>query len=334
MQEKSSFLKRLKKVIASFDRVRIGVIGDFVLDLYVYSLATRVSREAPVLILRYEGEKIALGGGANALNNVKSLGACAVPLGFLGDDNEGKKLVAAMEERGIPTHGIVLIPERRTVTKTRILAGSHHTVKQQVLRIDKEPEDKVPNEYRKKLLEKVKEALPHLDAVIISDYGYGTVDDALLELLSRWNGIVTVDSRYEVLRFRKMTACTPNEPEAADALGIDCITDDNIIDAGRRLLELTGNQAVLITRGRKGMALFERGEQPKFIDIYGTDEVADVTGAGDTVIATFTCALAAGAGFYEAARLANYAGGIVVMKMGTATVSCQELLEAVEDDLS
>lgn len=131
-----------------------------------------------------------------------------------------------------------------------------------------------------------------------------------------------------------MTACTPNEPEAADALGIDCITDDNIIDAGRRLLELTGNQAVLITRGRKGMALFERGEQPKFIDIYGTDEVADVTGAGDTVIATFTCALAAGAGFYEAARLANYAGGIVVMKMGTATVSCQELLEAVEDDLS
>ncbi len=334
MRERGSLLTRLKEIISSFGNVRVGVIGDFVVDIYIYSLATRVSREAPVLILRYEGEKMALGGGANALNNVRSLGAYAVPLGFVGDDYEGKRLVTKMCELGMPTDGVVFVPGRRTVTKTRILAGSHHTVKQQVLRIDKEPEGEVPEKYRRLLLEGVEKVLPELDAVVISDYGYGTIDDVLLELLSQWDGIVTVDSRYQVLRFKGMTACTPNEPETAQALGLDSITDENIVEAGKRLLELTGNEAVLVTRGRKGMALFERGKEPRFIDIYGTDEVADVTGAGDTVIATFTCALAAGASFYEAAKLANYAGGIVVMKMGTATVSQRELLEAVEDDLS
>lgn len=332
--DSASLAARLKKYIEDFPKLRIGVVGDFVVDLYIYSLATRVSREAPVLILRYEGERLVLGGGANALNNVRSLGAEAIPFGFVGDDENGKKLIKKMEDLGIDTSGIVTVPGRTTPTKTRILAGSHHTVKQQVVRLDREPEGAPPETYYNSLWERIEGRLQDLDAILISDYGYNCINKDLLDrLCSLREMIVTVDSRYRVLDYKGVTACTPNEPETAQALGLPCINDDNIEEAGKRMLQLTGNRAVLITRGRRGMALFERDGDIHHIDIYGTDEVADVTGAGDTVIATFTCALAAGASFFEAAKLANYAGGIVVMKMGTATVSPEELLEAVEDDL-
>lgn len=333
MQE-SSLKSRLIEVLERFPRLRVAVLGDFIVDLYIYSLASRVSREAPVLILRYEGERMVLGGGANALNNVRSLGVEAIPVGFLGDDENGRRLRERMEELGMDTRYLVEVPGRITPTKTRILAGSHHTVKQQVVRLDREPDAAPPVEFYGRLIDRLESVLDGVDALLVSDYGYGTVSGPVMDFLKGLNHrLITVDSRYRVLDFRGVTACTPNEPEAAAALGWSRIDDGNIEEAGFRLLELTGNRAVLITRGRKGMALFERGKPPVHIGIYGTDEVADVTGAGDTVIATFTCALAAGATFYEAARLANYAGGIVVMKMGTATVSVQELVEAVEDDL-
>ncbi len=329
MRQRGSFLE---SVVDSFRGVRVGVVGDFILDLYIYSLATRVSREAPVLILRYEGESAVLGGGANALNNVRALGAEAVPFGFVGDDEGGRRLVDEMERLGIDTSSLVEVPGRITPTKTRILAGSHHTVKQQVVRLDREPQGELEGEFYRRLARRLEEKLDSLDALLVSDYGYGAVRGEVKSLLLNCGRkIVTVDSRFNLLDYKGVTACTPNEPETAAALGYPCITDENIREAGRRLLELTGNRAVLITRGRKGMALFEATGGEHFIDIYGTDQVADVTGAGDTVIATFTCALAAGADFYSAARLANYAGGIVVMKMGTATVSRDELLEAVRD---
>ncbi|BAT72080.1 D-beta-D-heptose 7-phosphate kinase [Thermosulfidibacter takaii ABI70S6] len=335
MKRQNSFLaKRLKDILNRFDSLKIGVVGDFVLDVFVYSLATRVSREAPVLIVRYEGEKRVLGGGANALNNVRSLGAKVFPFGFVGNDEEGKKLLEEMERLGIPTDNVLEVPGRNTVTKTRILAGSHHTVKQQVLRIDKEPENSVPEKCYSILVERLSDMVDGLDAILISDYGYATVSGPVKDyLLNLCNKLITVDSRYNILDYKGVTAVTPNEPEAAAALGLPFVNDENVEESGKKLLSILGSNAVLITRGKKGMALFEKDGRVHHIDIYGTDEVADVTGAGDTVIATFTCALAAGASFYEAARLANYAGGIVVMKMGTATVSREELLEAIEDDL-
>ncbi len=335
MKEDLSFHK-LKRILEDFKNKKIIVVGDFIADLYVYSLASRVSREAPVLILKYEGERVVLGGGANALNNVRSLGAKAIPVGFVGDDQEGRQLVSVMRDLGIDTNYVFPIPGRTTVTKMRILAGSHHTVKQQVLRLDKEPGDGVEDHYKRLLFDALECLTDVADAVLISDYGYGTIDGEVLDFLKeKFDArIITADSRYNLLDFKDITAVTPNEPEAAAALGLKKVDDSNIVEAGKRLLELTGNEAVLITRGRKGMALFEREGSVHFIDIYGTDEVADVTGAGDTVIATFTLALACGATFYEAAKLANYAGGIVVMKSGTATVSQGELLKAVEDELA
>lgn len=329
-------LDRIKGLIEGFKDKRIVVVGDFIADLYVYSLASRVSREAPVLILKYEGENVVLGGGANALNNVRALGGCAIPVGFVGDDKEGRQLVGVMESLGIGTDYVFFVSGRTTVTKMRILAGSHHTVKQQVLRLDREPENGVERRYKKLLFDALERLSSVADAVLISDYGYGTIDEEVLDLIKRlFKGrVITADSRYNLLDFKGITAVTPNEPEVASALGLRRIDDNSVVDAGMRLLELTGNDAVLITRGKKGMALFEKGGAHHFIDIYGTDEVADVTGAGDTVIATFTLALAGGATFYEAAKLANYAGGIVVMKSGTATVSKDELLEAVENELA
>ena len=322
----------LAGLVRGFRGRRILVLGDLVADQYILGYTARVSREAPVLILRYDSEKVTLGGGANALHNIHSLGGTPMPVGVVGDDEMGTRLVEIMEEKGIDTSGVVVVPGWRTVTKTRILAGGHHTVKQQVVRIDKEPRGEVPQDVRREIRSRFMERAPEVDAIMVSDYGYGTVSPEFFHILPRWvdKCPVTVDSRYRVLEFKGVTAATPNEPETAAALGVDRIENGNVEWAGRRLLEITGDRAVLVTRGKKGMALFLASGEIYHIPIFGTDEVADVTGAGDTVIATFTLSLAAGASFLEAARLANYAGGIVVMKSGTATVSQEELLEAVK----
>jgi len=242
----------------------------------------------------------------------------------------GARLLEIMGEKGIDTSGIVVVPGWRTVTKTRILAGGHHTVKQQVVRIDKEPQGEIPPEVSREIQARFMERAEQVDAIMVSDYGYGTLSSDFFDILPRWveRCPVTVDSRYRVLEFKGVTAATPNEPETAAALGVPQVENGNVQWAGERLLELTGNQAILVTRGKRGMALFLSSGEVYHIPIFGSDEVADVTGAGDTVIATFTLALAAGASFLEAARLANYAGGIVVMKSGTATVARDELMEA------
>ncbi len=322
----------LVDLVRRFVGRRILVLGDLVADQYILGYTARVSREAPVLILRYDSEKIALGGGANALHNIHSLGGIPLPVGVVGDDEMGIRLLEIMEGKGIDTSGVVVVPGWRTVTKTRILAGGHHTVKQQVVRIDKEPRGEVPSAVVEEVEARFLERADQVDAIMVSDYGYGVISPRFFRLLPSWveRCPVTVDSRYRVLEFKGVTAATPNEPETAAALGVDRIENGNVEWAGRRLLELTGDRAVLVTRGKKGMALFLATGEVYHIPIFGTDEVADVTGAGDTVIATFTLALAAGASFLEGARLANYAGGIVVMKSGTATVAQGELLEAAK----
>lgn len=328
---------RLLRCLEQFPNCTVAVLGDLVADRYVFGRTSRVSREAPVLILNYEWDRVLLGGGGNAAHNVRSLGGIVYPIGVTGDDLPGFTLMGLLQEKGIDTRGVLVEEGRQTATKTRILAGGHHatTARQQIVRIDRAPTDPLSPQTLQRLLACLEESVAKCRALLVSDYSLGVVKgpvvDAVNSIAARGDLLVTVDSRRNLLNFKNPTAVTPNEPEVDGSLGMET-RDDNIALAGATLLEKTGARGVLITRGNKGMALFERGQEPVFINIYGGDEVADVTGAGDTVIGTFTLALVAGATMAEAAMLANYAGGIVVMKSGTGTVSLEELQQAVETD--
>ena len=328
---------RLQEVIRSFRGRRVLVLADLVADEFVYGRVERISREAPVLILRYDGTDVRLGGGANAVHNIRTLGGAPVPIGVLGPDAHGARLRALLREKGIGRAGIVSEPGYVTPVKTRILAGGVHSTKQQIVRIDKATGLPERSPARRAVLAKLRGFRGRVDGVLVSDYGFGLLTPAVVGAavaFARRRGVpVTVDSRFALLASRGMTAVTPNEAEVEAALGMRIGHDRKRLEsAGRALLRRLGVKAVLVTRGSHGMALFEPGREPLHIPIYGSDEVADVTGAGDTVIATFTLALAAGATPGEASLLANYAGGIVVMKHPTATVSSEELLAAVDRD--
>jgi rfaE bifunctional protein kinase chain/domain len=325
--------QRLLQLIARFSGRRVLVLADLVVDEFLYGRVERVSREAPVLILQYDGTDARLGGGANAIHNIRSLGAVPLPLGVVGRDAHGARLRGLLRENGISTSRVIVEPSYVTPVKTRILAGGVHSTKQQMVRIDKATRLRDGNPARRKAF-RLFRALPRVDAILLSDYGFGLLDSKLVQAaiaLGKRRGIpVTVDSRFDLMRFRGMTAVTPNEPEVEAALGMRIgLASGRLESAGRRLLRRLQTSAVLVTRGSDGMALFEPGQPTRHIPIYGTDQVADVTGAGDTVIATFTLALAAGASPLEASLLANYAGGIVVMKRGTATLEREELERAV-----
>jgi rfaE bifunctional protein kinase chain/domain len=330
---KESFLEKIKK----FPQQKILIIGDLIADEFVYGKISRVSREAPVLILRYLGNEILPGGGANSANNIASLGAYTIPLGVVGQDEVGMKLLQAMKQSNIDTSHIIQDEQYITPIKTRYLAGGIHSAKQQVLRIDRYDDIPQSSKLKDAIIEKVRELVSEVDAVLISDYGLGLVERSLYQLIRRetekQNIILTVDSRYNLMQFSGATAITPNEHEVEQALNIK-LNDrkDMLIQAGTALMQILGTESVLVTRGSNGMVLFEKEKEPEFISIYGSDEISDVTGAGDTVISIFTLALTAKASFYQAARLANYAGGLVVMKRGTATVTPDELIQAVEED--
>ena len=318
----------------------MAVIGDVMADEYVYGRVARISREAPVLILEYDSTDVVPGGGGNAANNVAALGARALLVGIVGRDEPGKRLVDALDTR-VDRRGIVRAATRPTPVKTRILAGGVHSAKQQVVRIDRAVTKPIDRTSRQAFDTRAVAAAAKADAVLLSDYGSGLVSTALVAkikaaLKKRGRPVpMLVDSRYRLLEFRGLTACTPNESEVEQALGLRINDSLPVLErAGRTILERTGMQAVLITRGGRGMALFVPDEPTVHIPIFGSDQVADVTGAGDTVMATMTLALAAGATFEGAARLANYAGGIVVMKRGTATVSGDELRAAMRSDNS
>ena len=325
--------QRFAALIRRFRRVRLVVAGDLVADEFIYGQLDRVSREAPVLILKYDSTQIVPGGAGNAANNAAALGASVSVVGVVGRDPAGTRLIDALP-RGMKTTGIVRAPGYVTPVKTRILAGGVHSAKQQVVRIDRAGGRITPSVSRA-IEEALVRALRRATAVIVSDYGSGLITPelwrrALAAARLRKPPIALVDSRYALAAFAGMTACTPNEPEVEALVGAKIGDDPSRLEqAGRRLLRELGCRAVLITRGSRGMALFEPGRPTDHIPIVGSDEVADVTGAGDTVIATFTLALGAGATFGEAARLANHAGGLVVMKRGTATVTAAELTAAV-----
>ena len=275
------------------------------------------------------------GGGANAIYNLSDLGVNVLPVGVVGEDEAGRMLLAQFKKKRIPLTGIQRDKTYTTVTKTRILAGTAHTWRQQVVRIDREPAAALSRPLTRELILATRDYAKASDALLISDYGYGAASPQMLEAVrmkSRLDDIpVTLDSRYRMLEFSGITAATPNEAEVEEALRTKVGQDwRKLVEAGDEVLRRLKLDSLVITRGRDGMVTFTRRHKPVDIPSYGSDEVTDVTGAGDTVIATFTAALAAGATTEEAAHLANYAGGIVVMKRGTATVSQAELLHALD----
>ena len=332
MSERSALLALAER----FPRQRMIMLGDLVADESVYGEIKRVSREAPVLILKEREKQIVPGGAANAANNLAALGARVHAVGVVGDDASGEAVLRYLGEREISTRQILRVRNHPTPTKTRILGGLTHWQRQQIVRIDREPALPLSKKVRSALTRRATALLPSATGMLIADYGYSTTDPGEVESLRRRTGEqglpMTIDSRYDLPAYKGLTAATPNEPELEAALGVSMGNDlDRLFALGRRFLQRQGLKALLVTRGRDGMVLFEPRRPSRVIPIFGSDQAVDVTGAGDTVIAAFTLALAAGANFLEAAQLANLAGGIVVMKRGTATASLAEIKEAVRN---
>ncbi len=319
---------RLLDVVESFSSARVVLFGDLVLDRFILGTPKRISREAPVIILRHERQEDIPGGGANALANLAALGIRVTPVGVVGDDESGRSLLDLMGVLGIDTGGIVTVPGFRTPTKVRILGGGAGSLKHQVARYDIEDTLTPDPQWTAPLLERLVQASAGADAVALSDYGYGTVSPEMvapvLEAASRCRWIC-LDSRYRTGRFRGVDGATPNLEELEAWAGRRLDGDAAVADAAEALRESLGARFVLATRGNRGMTLAERDRPPVHIPVFGTDEVADVTGAGDTVLAVLVASLASGASPLEAASLANIGGGLVVMKMGTATVDSDEL---------
>lgn len=334
MQKDSKLADQLVSIIEEFSNLSITVLGDLIADEFIYGEISRVSREAPVLILRHRDRTVVPGGAGNAIYNLADLGVTVLPVGIIGDDEPGRLLLRCFRQKHISVSGIRRMKGRTTVTKTRVLAGMTHSSRQQVIRVDREPETPLDSAAVRELIFQTRGYVRASDALLLSDYGYGAATPDIFNSIrtrASLSGIpVTVDSRYRTLAYTGVTAATPNEPEIEQALRIRIGDDhDGLLAAGKMILQKMKLQSLLVTRGKDGMVVFARGQKPVAIPIFGSDEVADVTGAGDTVIATYTAALATGADPETAARLANYAGGIVVMKRGTATVTRNELVRAV-----
>lgn len=336
MQKSSKTANPLIRIIESFPKLSIVVLGDLIADEFVYGEITRVSREAPVLIVRHRERTVVPGGAGNAIYNLADLGVHVVPVSVIGDDEPGQLLLHAFRQKHIPVSGIRRVKGRSTVTKTRILAAMPHSPRQQVVRVDREPDSPLDRASTRELAFQTRGYLRASDALLISDYGYGAATPEIFASVraraASANIPVTLDSRYRMLEYAGVTAATPNESELEEALRMKIENDQpRLFAAGKAVMQRMRLQSLLLTRGRDGMVAFSRTHKPAVIPIHGGGDVVDVTGAGDTVIATYTAALAAGADPESAARLANYAGGIVVMKRGTATVTRDELLRAVAE---
>ncbi|HMF57175.1 MAG TPA: PfkB family carbohydrate kinase [Pyrinomonadaceae bacterium] len=332
--ERCTRAEQLAALLESFPRRKVLVVGDMVADQFLYGEISRVSREAPVLILRHERTETIPGGAANAAANLASLGARAVIVGVAGEDESGRALMEKLRCCGVECGGVVTLPRGRTTTKMRVLAGQVHSTKQQVIRVDYDGESSFDTEVRQQLLARIHEEIQDADAVIISDYNYGVVDTAVAA--AAWYSAdqrsipILVDSRFRLSDFHKFNSATPNEDEVEQLHGRPIKSDEELETAGERLRSRLDYRALLVTRGSRGMVLFEEGRAPLHIEAVGSREPVDVTGAGDTVIAAYSLAIASGASFADAAHLANFAGGLVVMKRGTATTTRDEMLASIK----
>lgn len=331
--ERTLLQERLITIVRRFPQRRILVVGDSVADQFIYGAISRVSREAPVFILRHEHTETVPGGAANCAVNLASLGANVSLISVAGEDEAGRGLVEKLGAAGVDCSGFLTSNKLRTTKKVRILAGQLHSTRQQVIRIDYDGEPLNDAFLRERLRERVLEQAQAADALIISDYNYGVVD-AEMSTFTRDAAMarkipVFVDSRFNLRNFNGFTSATPNQDEVERLLGKQFLDDGELGLDGEELRDQLGYRALLITRGSNGMMLFEDGVAPVHIEAVGAREPVDVTGAGDTVMAAYSLALASDSSFPDAARLANYAGGLVVMKRGTASITREELENSV-----
>lgn len=318
----------VKKILKKFDSARVLVIGDLILDEFIWGKADRISPEAPVPVVWAHAQSYMPGGASNVANNIASLGGKVSVFGVVGDDENGSILSEKLRQKGVNCDGILLDPARRTTVKTRIIA-SH----QQVVRVDWEDVDKLTSEKTEELIEAVCLKMKQVDAVVIEDYGKGVITPHVLKSVisfaKRNKKIITVDPKVEHFSYYQgVTAMTPNEKEASAGAGIKITTDADVDEVGWKLLKKLKMSGLLITLGEKGMKLYKDGRITSIPTV--AQEVFDVSGAGDTVISVFTLALASGVPMEEAAMLANVAAGVVVGKIGVAVASCEEILEALE----
>ncbi|MFO0584409.1 MAG: PfkB family carbohydrate kinase [Anaeromyxobacter sp.] len=321
----------LPSLLARLDRAEVVVVGDLVADEYVYGETERISREAPVLIVRYESSELKAGGAGNAAMNVAALGVKVKLVGVVGDDPLGTALLDELEGGGVDVAGVVRVKGRPTEAKTRILAGGRSTRRQQMIRLDRAPPP-LPAAAEAKVVKTIERLSRGAGAVLASDYGSGALGAASVEALRRVKGRgvpVCVDSRYNLRGFGGLTMVKPNEVELETASGVKLDGPGGLEKAARALLRKVACEVLLVTRGRNGMTVFRPGQPPAHIPPHGHAEAVDVTGAGDTVAATFTAGLAAGADPVTAARLANVAGALVVLKPGTATITREEIADAL-----
>lgn len=325
-------MRELKENLDRLAGKRVLIVGDVVADQFLRGTISRVSREAPVFILRHDSTDTVPGGAANAAVNVASLGGEAILIGVVGDDAQGDLLSASLLKSGVSDELIVKRQGSRTTTKQRVLAGQHYAPQQQVIRIDFEEETPLSSALRTELIQRLVSAAATADAIIVSDYGYGVIDALIYgkarEIAASRNIPLLADSRFSLRDMTGATTATPNQEEVAQLLDSGFSAEDCI-----RLREELDHQALLVTCGNQGMLLVEKDREPIHIEAAGSKVPVDVTGAGDTVIAVYALGLAAGLSFLDAAEIANHAGGIVVMKKGTASVTASELMASLSGKL-
>ena len=325
--------ENLLQIVTKMQNKKIMLIGDMIADVYLEGRISRISREAPVLILEHTAENVVPGGAANAVHNTATLGGKVYAVGIVGHDFPGQELTKVLGSKGVVTAGFIPDGVRPTITKTRVMAGGQATVRQQVVRIDRENKAELSPEIEKQMIDYIQQTIPEMDAVVLSDYGGVTVTQAVLQAAieaCKLHGKPSiVDSRYKVMEYKGVTLVKQNESEAAAAVGLKELNEQSLLEAGKSILADLQAEAVLITQGPDGMTLFERSGKVIHIPVTNVSEVYDVTGAGDTVVAAMILAVAAGAAYEEAACLANFAAGIVVRKPGTATATPKELQEVL-----
>lgn len=325
----------IKTEITKIKKPRILVIGDTAIDEMIYGNTERISREAPVLILRHTKTKIILGAASNAAHNIASLNGGKVSIiGTYGDDYYGQVLLKAFEDAKVDTSYMVKAPERATTVKTRISGSCSQSVTQQIVRIDRETKGWLSKETEDKVVANIEKAIPEFDGVILSDYHIGNMTDRVIQTAiataKKYGKVIVADVQKDMDRYKGITAMTPNQPDTEKYVGFFIQDEESLKKAGEKLIEKADSELMLITRGGDGMAVFEKDGSYSPIPVFNKTDVFDVTGAGDTVVATFTLGLAAGLSPKHAAIIGNLAASIVIRTFGCATTNIKELIKAAD----